>query len=110
MGEVDYESLPTNNLWQHLLAGAMAGMMEHCCMYPVDCVKVMADACTVHKFKSRASSICTCIQPAVVCTVGVGHIFYICGNGSFQEWIVQCNNYTCNWILIRLFVVDNASP
>ena len=40
IGEVDYESLPTNNLWQHLLAGAMAGIMEHCCMYPVDCVKV----------------------------------------------------------------------
>ena len=40
IGEVDYESLPTHNLWQHLVAGAMAGMMEHCCMYPVDCVKV----------------------------------------------------------------------
>lgn len=40
MGEVDYESLPTNNLWQHLLAGAMAGLMEHCAVYPVDCVKV----------------------------------------------------------------------
>ena len=40
MGEVDYESLPTDNLWQHLLAGGMAGMMEHCFMYPVDCVKV----------------------------------------------------------------------
>lgn len=42
MGEVDYESLPTNSLWQHLLAGALAGMMEHCSMYPVDCVKVDA--------------------------------------------------------------------
>lgn len=40
MGEIDYESLPTNNLWQHLLAGAMAGLMEHCAVYPVDCVKV----------------------------------------------------------------------
>lgn len=40
MGEVDYESLPTNNLRHHLLAGAMAGMMEHCFVYPVDCVKV----------------------------------------------------------------------
>lgn len=40
MGEADYESLPTDNLWQHLCAGGMAGMMEHCFMYPVDCVKV----------------------------------------------------------------------
>jgi hypothetical protein len=39
MGEAEYESLPTDNLWQHLLAGGMAGMMEHCFMYPVDCVK-----------------------------------------------------------------------
>ena len=40
MGEADYESLPSDNLWQHLLAGGMAGVMEHCFMYPVDCVKV----------------------------------------------------------------------
>ncbi len=40
MEEVDYESLPTTRLSAHLLAGAAAGVMEHCSMYPVDCVKV----------------------------------------------------------------------
>lgn len=40
MGEVDYESLPTEKLSTHLCAGAAAGIMEHCAMYPVDCVKV----------------------------------------------------------------------
>lgn len=40
MDEVDYESLPTDKLSAHLLAGGAAGMMEHCAMYPVDCVKV----------------------------------------------------------------------
>ena len=40
MEEVDYESLPTDNLPAHLAAGAAAGVMEHCFMYPVDCVKV----------------------------------------------------------------------
>lgn len=40
MEEVDYESLPTERLSAHLFAGAAAGMMEHCAMYPVDCVKV----------------------------------------------------------------------
>lgn len=40
MEEVDYESLPTGRLSAHLCAGAAAGMMEHCAMYPVDCVKV----------------------------------------------------------------------
>lgn len=39
MEEIDYESLPTDKLSAHLMAGAAAGMMEHCCMYPVDCVK-----------------------------------------------------------------------
>lgn len=40
MEEVDYESLPTTRLSVHLCAGAAAGIMEHCAMYPVDCVKV----------------------------------------------------------------------
>ena len=42
MEEIDYESLPTENLSTHLCAGAAAGMMEHCFMYPVDCVKVIS--------------------------------------------------------------------
>lgn len=40
MGELDYESLPTDRLSAHLVAGSAAGIMEHCIMYPVDCVKV----------------------------------------------------------------------
>ena len=40
MSEVDYESLPTDRLSAHLIAGGAAGIMEHCVMYPVDCVKV----------------------------------------------------------------------
>ena len=48
MEEVDYESLPTDKLLPHLLAGGAAGVMEHCTMYPVDCVKVRRrDACVV---------------------------------------------------------------
>lgn len=45
MEEVDYESLPTEKLSTHLCAGAAAGMMEHCFMYPVDCVKVCTELC-----------------------------------------------------------------
>lgn len=37
----DYESLPeTSKFTTHMLAGAAAGIMEHCIMYPVDCIKV----------------------------------------------------------------------
>ena len=41
MEEVDYESLPTDKLLPHLIAGGAAGILEHCTMYPVDCVKVL---------------------------------------------------------------------
>ena len=40
MDEPEYESLPTENLGVHMLAGGFAGVMEHCVMYPVDFVKV----------------------------------------------------------------------
>lgn len=39
--ETDYEGLPQGVATStHMLAGAVAGVMEHCLMYPVDCVKV----------------------------------------------------------------------
>lgn len=39
MEESEYETLHTENLGVHMLAGAFAGIMEHCVMYPVDFVK-----------------------------------------------------------------------
>lgn len=41
----EYESLPTNNFSIHMTAGAIAGVMEHCVMYPLDSVKVKATKC-----------------------------------------------------------------
>lgn len=39
--EYDYESLPeTSSFTTFMIAGAIAGIMEHCVMYPIDCVKV----------------------------------------------------------------------
>ncbi|KAM9804289.1 mitoferrin-2 [Neosynchiropus ocellatus] len=38
--EPDYEGLPQGaSTSTHMLAGAVAGIMEHCIMFPVDCVK-----------------------------------------------------------------------
>ncbi|KAJ8404920.1 hypothetical protein AAFF_G00333070 [Aldrovandia affinis] len=38
--EPDYEGLPQGvSTSTHMLAGAVAGIMEHCLMYPIDCVK-----------------------------------------------------------------------
>uniref|UniRef100_A0A671QSE4 Solute carrier family 25 member 28 n=1 Tax=Sinocyclocheilus anshuiensis TaxID=1608454 RepID=A0A671QSE4_9TELE len=40
MSEPDYEGLPQGaSTSTHMLAGAVAGIMEHCLMFPVDCVK-----------------------------------------------------------------------
>jgi hypothetical protein len=42
MEEDDYESLPPYaSTRDHMLAGAAAGIMEHCIIYPVDVVKVI---------------------------------------------------------------------
>lgn len=39
--EIEYEGLPQGVATStHMLAGAVAGIMEHCLMYPIDCVKV----------------------------------------------------------------------
>ena len=41
----DYESLPESmHPAIHMVAGALAGIGEHCVMYPVDVVKVRARA------------------------------------------------------------------
>lgn len=39
--EPDYEGLPQGaSTSTHMVAGAVAGIMEHCLMFPIDCVKV----------------------------------------------------------------------
>lgn len=39
--EYDYESLGANTtMLQNAFAGALAGIAEHCAMYPVDSIKV----------------------------------------------------------------------
>lgn len=39
MNADDYETLPTESVGTHMIAGAIAGIMEHCVMYPLDSVK-----------------------------------------------------------------------
>ena len=38
---IDYESLPTTSAAVQMAGGAVAGVMEHCIVYPLDSVKVM---------------------------------------------------------------------
>lgn len=41
-----YETLPTSSVPIHMTAGAIAGIMEHCVMYPLDSVKTRMQALT----------------------------------------------------------------
>lgn len=36
----DYEQLPTPSVTTNMTAGAIAGVLEHCIMYPMDSIKV----------------------------------------------------------------------
>ena len=47
----DYEQLDTNNIGTNMTAGALAGIMEHLVMYPIDSVKVMST--NLHTFSSH---------------------------------------------------------
>jgi len=47
-GESEYEALPTHKIWVHMSAGAIAGLAEHCAMFPLDSVK------------TRLQSLCPC--------------------------------------------------
>lgn len=37
----DYEQLPTPSAATNMMAGAAAGVLEHCVMYPMDSIKVI---------------------------------------------------------------------
>lgn len=65
MDDSEYESLPTEKVTVHLAAGAMAGVMEHCVMYPVDCVKTRMQSLRPHPnavYKSIGDALTTMVK------------------------------------------------
>lgn len=73
MGEAEYESLPTNSLPSHMLAGGAAGILEHTVMYPVDCVKVRGRRAAVR----CCVDVCTCAR--VLCVYACVYAsVYVC--------------------------------
>ncbi|XP_070540902.1 mitoferrin-2-like [Ptychodera flava] len=61
-----YESLPpSTKASTHMMAGAMAGIMEHCVMYPVDCVKTRMQNLRPHakaNYRSMVHAFATIIK------------------------------------------------
>ncbi|XP_015513560.1 mitoferrin-1 isoform X1 [Neodiprion pinetum] len=92
----EYESLPTGSVAVHMTAGALAGIMEHCVMYPLDSVKTRMQALTpgpgggggVGAVLSRMVKQEGLLRPirgmgAVVVGAGPAHALYF----SCYEWL-----------------------
>ena len=78
----DYECLPPSaSVTTHMIAGAMAGIMEHCVMYPVDCVKVGVPF--THEAPTRRTSPSSPLKYLFV-TMSVGR------TGCTMEGVVHC--------------------
>ena len=74
MDDSEYESLPTERVTVHLAAGALAGVMEHCVMYPVDCVKVRSIRFTGFLLEFKNSSVLE-----FLCRLSHGELFLFSG-------------------------------
>lgn len=61
----DYETLPTNCITTNMTAGAMAGIMEHCVMYPLDSVKVNTFNLWVQNREISLRKLYIIVQPSV---------------------------------------------
>lgn len=51
----DYEQLPTPSVTTNMIAGAAAGVLEHCVMYPMDSIKVNFKRVVCIQFITRLS-------------------------------------------------------
>lgn len=51
----DYEQLPTPSVATNMIAGAAAGVLEHCVMYPMDSIKVNFKRAVRIEFITRLS-------------------------------------------------------
>ncbi|XP_033633496.1 mitoferrin-1-like [Asterias rubens] len=98
----DYESLPeTTTLTTHLMAGAIAGIMEHCVMYPVDCVKTRMQTIRPSpdaSYKNVFNGLTTIIRRegpfgmvrglnAVACGAGPAHALYFASYEKLKQML-----------------------
>ncbi|XP_055627266.1 mitoferrin [Toxorhynchites rutilus septentrionalis] len=88
MNPDEYEQLPTTSVATNMMAGAIAGVMEHCVMYPLDSVKTRMQSLThVAMHDTIASTMRDMVRTeglmrpfrgvgAVVAGAGPAHAFY----------------------------------
>ncbi|XP_034254380.1 mitoferrin-1 [Thrips palmi] len=107
----DYEQLPTANVSTHMMAGAIAGVMEHCVMYPLDSVKTRMQSLTpnaghiqsIRSVLSRmlwvegANRMVRGMGP-VVCGAGPAHALYFSCYEAAKSTLTQKNTMLNNHI------------
>lgn len=102
----DYESLPpTSSVSTHMMAGAMAGMMEHVIMYPLDSVKTRMQTLRPNpnaSYRSVPEALYKMVRyegvfrpikgvSAVICSAGPAHALYYSCYEKMKETISGTN-------------------
>lgn len=100
----DYEQLPSTNVATNMTAGAIAGVLEHCVMYPLDSVKTrMQSLSPITSGHSVTQTMSNMMKEglwrpirgmgAVVIGAGPAHAFYF---GTYEYTKEQMSKYSRN--------------
>lgn len=95
----DYESLPTTNISTNMSAGALAGVLEHCVMYPLDSVKVRFTYFhySFYNLKPYSSIICDVIKKKTKT------------NTLLFNTDILCSNHACHVRKFEYFITYKIS-
>ncbi|XP_014254203.1 mitoferrin-1 [Cimex lectularius] len=95
----DYETLPTTNVTSHMMAGAVAGILEHSVMYPLDSVKTRMQSLTINRDRSIMSAMTRMMQEGlfrpikgihvVVMGAGPAHALYFSSYEYLKETFIS---------------------
>ncbi|XP_060528569.1 mitoferrin-1 [Cylas formicarius] len=109
MNPDDYETLPTDNVGTHMIAGAIAGIMEHCIMYPLDSVKTRMQSLTTSSTEGIGGTLIKMVRQegilrpirgmsAMVLGAGPSHALYFSSyeflKETFKDYVPSARYHT----------------
>jgi len=89
----DYETLPTTNVSSHMMAGALAGIMEHCVMYPLDSVKTRMQSLTFTQYRGIRDAMSRMIIQEGIMRPMRGMQVVVMGAGPAHAMYFSCYEY-----------------
>lgn len=127
MNSDDYEQLPTTSVATNMTAGAIAGIMEHCVMYPLDSVKTRMQSLThMHAHDTIVSTMRDMVRSegllrpfrgvmAVVAGAGPAHALYFGAYEYSKEAIARISdknqiNYMVSAVMATLIHDAISNP